>query len=62
MVPENEAVTNRLLLYAPPSDQLPVRFVKGVGPKGAEVLASSRFAIDSVQRLLQHYPRRHLDF
>jgi ATP-dependent DNA helicase RecG len=52
----------RLLLYAPPEDQIPVRYVKGVGRKGAEILESSRFAIRSVQQLLQHYPRRHLDF
>ena len=51
-----------LLLYAPPGRQTPVRFVKGVGPKGEETLASSRFAIRSVQDLIQHYPRRHLDF
>lgn len=55
-------MTNRLLLYAPPSERDPVRYVKGVGEKGAELLASSRFAITSVQDLLQHYPRRHLDF
>jgi ATP-dependent DNA helicase RecG len=52
----------RLLLYAPPEDQIPVRYVKGVGRKGADILEASRFAIRSVQQLLQHYPRRHLDF
>ncbi|MGH7426049.1 MAG: OB-fold nucleic acid binding domain-containing protein, partial [Candidatus Methylomirabilales bacterium] len=51
-----------LLLYAPPGHQTPVRFVKGVGPRGEEVLASSRLRIRSVQDLLLHYPRRHLDF
>ena len=51
-----------LLLYAPAPGQIPVRFVKGVGPKGQETLEHSRFAIRSVQDLLQHYPRRHLDF
>jgi ATP-dependent DNA helicase RecG len=56
--PEHEP----LVLYATPRGQVPVRYVKGVGPKGAEVLAGSRFAINSVQDLLQHYPRRHLDF
>ncbi len=54
--------SERLLLYAPPSLEVPVRYVKGVGPKGEETLASSRFAIRTVQDLLQHYPRRHLDF
>ena len=62
MVPENVHMTNKLLLYAPPDDQVPVQFIKGVGPRGAEVLAASRFEIRTVQQLLQHYPRRHLDF
>lgn len=51
-----------LLLYAPAEGHIPVQFVKGVGSKGAETLASSKFQIKSVQDLLQHYPRRHLDF
>jgi ATP-dependent DNA helicase RecG len=51
-----------MLLYAPPAERVDVRFVKGVGQKGAELLATSRFEIRSVQDLLQHYPRRHLDF
>jgi ATP-dependent DNA helicase RecG len=51
-----------LVLYAPAAGQIPVRFVKGVGPKGEETLKGSRFAIESVQDLIQHYPRRHLDF
>ena len=51
-----------LLLYAPPGRQTPVRAVTGVGAKGEETLANSRFAIRTVQDLLQHYPRRHLDF
>ncbi|HLI56968.1 MAG TPA: OB-fold nucleic acid binding domain-containing protein, partial [Actinomycetota bacterium] len=56
------AADEPLLLYAPPSKQVAVRFVKGVGEKGAELLANSRFGIRSVQDLIQHYPRRHLDF
>src|SRR5688500_10068556 len=51
-----------LLLYAPAEGHIPVQFVKGVGAKWADVLASSKFQIKSVQDLLQHYPRRHLDF
>ena len=51
-----------LLLYAPATKHLPVQFVKGVGPKGAETLSQSKFSIHSVEDLLQHYPRRHLDF
>ena len=51
-----------LLLYAPPRDQVPVTEVKGVGAKQAEALAESRFGIRTVQDLVQHYPRRHLDF
>lgn len=51
-----------LLLYAPPEQHVPVGSVKGVGERGAKLLASSRFQVRSVQELLQHYPRRHLDF
>ena len=51
-----------LLLYAPPADQTPVRFVKGIGEKGQALLEGSKFGISTVQDLLQHYPRRHLDF
>lgn len=51
-----------LLLYAPPNQQVPVRYVKGVGERGEAVLSSSRYGISTVQQLLQHYPRRHLDF
>ncbi|HVE76514.1 MAG TPA: ATP-dependent DNA helicase RecG [Actinomycetota bacterium] len=51
-----------ILLYAPPDQHASVRFVTGIGPKWADALASSKFAIESVQDLLQHYPRRHLDF
>jgi ATP-dependent DNA helicase RecG len=54
--------SDELLLYAPPARQIPVRFVKGVGPKNEEMLSASRFRIRSVQDLIQHYPRRHLDF
>ncbi|HWD10115.1 MAG TPA: ATP-dependent DNA helicase RecG [Actinomycetota bacterium] len=56
------AADEPLLLYAPPSKQTPVRFVKGVGEEKAKMLADSRFGIRSVQDLIQHYPRRHLDF
>jgi len=51
-----------LLLYAPPREQVPVTRVKGVSAKLAGVLEDSRFAIRTVQDLVQHYPRRHLDF
>jgi ATP-dependent DNA helicase RecG len=62
MLPHNKDVTNRLLLYAPPEEQMSVRFVRGVGAKGAETLATSKFQIRTVQDVLQHYPRRHIDF
>lgn len=52
----------KILLYAPPEYQEPVRTLDGVGSKGAEALAESKFRIRTVQDLLQHYPRRHLDF
>jgi ATP-dependent DNA helicase RecG len=39
-----------------------VRFVKGVGERGQRLLEESKFGISTVQDLLQHYPRRHLDF
>jgi ATP-dependent DNA helicase RecG len=51
-----------LLLYAPPNLQVPVTTLKGLGQSHAAALADSKFAIKSVQDLLQHYPRRHLDF
>ncbi len=51
-----------LLLYAPQRLEVPVRYVKGVGPRGEKILSSSKFGIRTVQDLLQHYPRRHLDF
>ncbi|MEO7803017.1 MAG: ATP-dependent DNA helicase RecG [Actinomycetota bacterium] len=51
-----------ILLYAPPHLQVPITSLKGIGPKQAETLAQSKFALTSVQDLLQHYPRRHLDF
>jgi ATP-dependent DNA helicase RecG len=54
--------TDGLLLYAPPPAQEPVRFVKGVGERGQGLLEGSKFRIATVQDLLQHYPRRHLDF
>ncbi len=37
-----------------------VQFVKGVGPKFAGVL--KQIGVDTVEDLLRHYPRRHLDF
>lgn len=39
---------------------LPVKFVKGVGPKMAELLA--KLNIYTAEDLLRHYPRQHLDF
>lgn len=62
MSPTDLSERGRLLLYAPPERQIPVRYVKRVGPKGEQTLAESRFEIRTVQDLLQHYPRRHLDF
>ncbi|HVL37885.1 MAG TPA: ATP-dependent DNA helicase RecG, partial [Fimbriimonadaceae bacterium] len=55
-------MTQSLLLYAPPHLQVPITTLKGVGEVQAKTLADSKFAIKSVQDLLQHYPRRHLDF
>ena len=40
--------------------EIPVQFVKGVGPKLALLL--SNMGITTVDQLLRHYPRRHLDF
>jgi ATP-dependent DNA helicase RecG len=37
----------------------PLRYLKGVGPKRADVLEAS--GIQTVRDLLQHYPRRYLD-
>jgi ATP-dependent DNA helicase RecG len=37
-----------------------VQFVKGVGPKVASILG--HLNIDTVEDLLRHYPRKHLDF
>jgi ATP-dependent DNA helicase RecG len=39
---------------------VPVKYVKGVGPKAEAVL--NRLDIFTVGDLLRHYPRRHLDF
>lgn len=39
---------------------IPVQYVKGVGPKLGQLL--SKIDITTVQDLLRHYPRRHLDF
>ncbi len=55
-------MTQALLLYAPPHLQVPVTNLRGVGEAQAKILAESKFCIESVQDLLQHYPRRHLDF
>ncbi len=38
----------------------PVQFVKGIGPKVAELLA--KLNIQTVDDLLRHYPRQHLDY
>ncbi len=51
-----------LLLYAPPHLHIPVTTLRGLGDTHATALAESKFAIKSIQDLLQHYPRRHLDF
>lgn len=40
--------------------EIPVQFVKGVGPKLANLLAN--LDINTVDDLLRHYPRKHLDF
>lgn len=55
-------------LERPPTEHPPtgdpksiqVQFVKGVGPKVAGVL--SQLNIHTVEELLRHYPRKHLDF
>jgi ATP-dependent DNA helicase RecG len=41
-------------------DVIPVRYVKGIGPKVEAIL--NRMNINTVADLLKHYPRRHLDF
>lgn len=41
-------------------EQIPVQFVRGVGPKVASILG--KLDIVTVSDLLRHYPRRHLDF
>lgn len=51
-----------LLLYAPPHMRTPVTQIARLRPKDQQLLAESKFGLDSVQALLQHYPRRHLDF
>jgi ATP-dependent DNA helicase RecG len=51
-----------LLIYAPPHLQVPITRLRGIGPSTAELLAGSKLQITTVQQLLQHYPRRHLDF
>jgi len=37
----------------------PVRFVKGIGPRRADVLSEA--GVDTVRDLLQYYPRKYLD-
>ena len=39
--------------------EIPVRYVKGVGPARAEIL--SRLDIETVEDLLYHFPRRYED-
>ncbi|MFN2611661.1 MAG: ATP-dependent DNA helicase RecG, partial [Actinomycetota bacterium] len=51
-----------MLLYAPRHTHTLVTALKGVGPKQAAILRDSKYHIESIQDLLQHYPRRHLDF
>lgn len=43
-----------------PISEIPVQFVKGVGPRIANLLA--KLDISTVEKLLCHYPRKHLDF
>ena len=40
--------------------EIPVQYVKGVGPKFAGLL--NKLEIHTVDDLLRHYPRKHLDF
>lgn len=54
-----EKSANQKFTVADP-EQVPVQFVRGVGPKAAAVL--SKLNIATVHDLLRHYPRRHLDF
>lgn len=54
--------TEPLLLYAPPHMRVPVAQIARLKPKDKKLLEESKFGLDSVQALLQHYPRRHLDF
>ncbi|MFA6356921.1 MAG: hypothetical protein WCY23_07420, partial [Candidatus Omnitrophota bacterium] len=42
-----------------PLGDIPVRFVKGVGPARAEIL--KKLDIDTVEDLLYHFPRRYED-
>jgi ATP-dependent DNA helicase RecG len=44
----------------PDAQSVDVQFVKGVGPKVAQVLW--QLNIHTVEDLLRHYPRKHLDF
>jgi len=53
---------DEILLYAPAHLRAPLTKITGIGPKQAESLGESKMSITSVQDLLQHYPRRHLDF
>ncbi|MGH2772033.1 MAG: ATP-dependent DNA helicase RecG, partial [Actinomycetota bacterium] len=47
---------------APPHLKVALQAIGGVTAKQAEVLSGSRLAITSVQDLILHFPRRHLDF
>ncbi len=54
---KNQAQTPRLV-QSP--DRMDVKFLRGVGPRMADLLAALN--IFTVEDLLRHYPRRHLDF
>jgi ATP-dependent DNA helicase RecG len=56
---QKEKSANQKFTVSDPN-QIPVQFVRGVGPKAAAVL--SKLNIITVNDLLRHYPRRHLDF
>jgi ATP-dependent DNA helicase RecG len=55
-----EGAPNSQIAFSKRISDIPVQFVKQVGPKGAQLL--TKLGIDTVEDLLRHYPRRHLDF